>query len=117
MTDDVINVPVGLTTDGLIGRRYLARILDSIVMVLLLGVLVLAVEVISTGSRLRTEVRTQTQVLPVAGLVLIAWVAYGALLESSRWQGTVGKRLVGLRVYNSQGARVTMTQAAARAFV
>lgn len=39
MTEDLIRVPNGLTTDGLIGRRYFARFIDST----LIGLIAIAV--------------------------------------------------------------------------
>ena len=39
MTDELVRVPSGLTTQGLLGRRYLARIVDSII----IGALAVAV--------------------------------------------------------------------------
>ena len=50
-------------------------------------------------------------------LLLRAWIGSGAVLESSRWQATIGKRVVGLRVYNSSGGRITLMQAFVRALV
>ena len=45
---------------------------------------------------------------------LIVWIAYGAVFESSTWQATVGKRVMGIRVYGEQGHRLTLLRAAAR---
>ena len=36
MSDEAIRVPAGLTTDGLLGRRYLARCIDSVFIALLM---------------------------------------------------------------------------------
>jgi uncharacterized RDD family membrane protein YckC len=109
MSEGAIEVPSGLTTQGLPGRRYMARVIDSVI-ILLIGILVWAV-IVSGRS-------FQTLTLVVgAFLFLIIWVGYSALLESSSWQGTVGKRLLKLRVYDQQGGRVTMRQAAARSLV
>jgi uncharacterized RDD family membrane protein YckC len=47
-------------------------------------------------------------------LFLIFWIGYGTALESSRWQATLGKRLAGLRVYDAQGRRLGLYQAAGR---
>lgn len=102
-----IQVPTGLTTDGLLGRRYLARFIDSIAIVVLIGILVLVFSVVVTGAgRVSNSV-----VLPV---LLVVWIGYGAVLESSKGQATIGKRLMGLRVYNAHGGRLAFTQAAGR---
>jgi uncharacterized RDD family membrane protein YckC len=45
-------------------------------------------------------------------VILIA--GYGAVLESSKWQAAVGKRIMSLRVYNSEGGRLAAPQAAGR---
>jgi uncharacterized RDD family membrane protein YckC len=47
-------------------------------------------------------------------LILVDWIGYGTALESSQWQATLGKRLLGLRVYTAEGGRLTPLQAASR---
>ena len=109
MAADQIRVPSGLTTDGLIARRYLARFIDSICIVVLLG-LVVALFV-------ATMPKINTGPAGAVGLVLLLfffWIGYGTLFESSPWQATLGKRFMGLRVYNSDGGRLDPIQAAGR---
>jgi uncharacterized RDD family membrane protein YckC len=101
-----IQVPTGLTTDGLLGRRYFARFIDSVA-ILLTGILVLLFSVVVTG----TGRVTNFVLLPA---LLLFWIGYGTVLESSKGQATIGKRLMGLRVYNTQGGRLAFTQAAGR---
>jgi uncharacterized RDD family membrane protein YckC len=50
-------------------------------------------------------------------LLVIIWIGYGTALESSRWQATLGKRLMRLRVYNSEAGRAVPLQAAKRNLV
>jgi uncharacterized RDD family membrane protein YckC len=42
----------------------------------------------------------------------ILWIGYGAAFESSSLQATLGKRIMGLRVYDAQGGRLTPLRAA-----
>lgn len=44
-----IHVPTGLTTDGLLGRRYLARFIDSVAIMLLVAALALVLSVVVAG--------------------------------------------------------------------
>lgn len=46
---------------------------------------------------------------------LIVWV-YFAAMEFSRWQATVGKRLMGLQVTNKKGAPISLLQSSVRSF-
>jgi uncharacterized RDD family membrane protein YckC len=46
---------------------------------------------------------------------MIAWL-YWALLESSPWQATLGKRAMGLRVTDLQGRRISLARASGRFF-
>lgn len=46
---------------------------------------------------------------------LIGWL-YFTLMESSRYQGTIGKRLLGLRVVDMQGEPVSFVRATGRHF-
>ena len=52
--------------------------------------------------------------LNVVSLV-VTWL-YSSLLESSSWQGTVGKKLVGLRVTDLDGRRISFGRATGRHF-
>lgn len=47
-------------------------------------------------------------------VVVAVWISYGASFESSPWQATLGKRIMGLRVYDASGARMMFSQAAIR---
>ena len=51
--------------------------------------------------------------LPEFIILLISWV-YFAGLESSEWQGTIGKRLFGMRVTDTEGGRITFFRATGR---
>jgi uncharacterized RDD family membrane protein YckC len=112
MSDDVIQVPIGLTTDGLLGRRYLARAIDSIINgIVMVGTVALLGPLGSRAGAGSSSILLNLIVLP------ILWIGCGALLESSPWQATIGKRLMGLRVYDSQGGRLKVFQAAGRNLV
>jgi uncharacterized RDD family membrane protein YckC len=47
--------------------------------------------------------------------IFIAWIYY-AICETSKWQGTVGKLALGLKVTNEQLQPVTFGQASVRLF-
>ena len=104
-----IHVPTGLTTDGLLGRRYLARIIDSIVILISLAIVVGALSIVMPN--IRVSPAGNLALLPV---LLLGWIGYGALFESSKWQATLGKRVTGLRVYSIEGGRLPVMQAARR---
>lgn len=53
--------------------------------------------------------------LALALAVLGAWL-YEALLTSSSWQGTVGKRMLSLKVTDLQGHRISFARASGRFF-
>jgi uncharacterized RDD family membrane protein YckC len=106
-----IHIPAGLTTDGLIGKRYLARFLDSLVIALLsVGGFWLNGYVFGGVGPAGVVLVALTNLLSA----LVAVLLYGSLLESSPWQATLGKRLMGLRVYDQQGGRMSFGQAFAR---
>jgi uncharacterized RDD family membrane protein YckC len=48
-------------------------------------------------------------------LTMIGWL-YWAVMESSPWQATLGKRLFGIQVTDLQGKRISMARATARHF-
>lgn len=52
-----------------------------------------------------------------AGLILVGAVVgwlYSSLLESSSWQGTVGKRLIGIKVTDLAGRRISFGKSSLR---
>lgn len=55
-------------------------------------------------------------VLLILCFFLVSGWLYFALLESSSWQGTIGKRALGLYVSDAQGNRPTFGRASARFF-
>ena len=54
-------------------------------------------------------------VLMYAVAIVAGWL-YHALMESSSWQGTVGKRVLGIRVTDLDGNRITFGRATGRYF-
>jgi uncharacterized RDD family membrane protein YckC len=65
----------------------------------------------------RTNPAVQTFTRTVVPLwFFIGWLYY-SLWESSRWQATPGKRLLGLSVTDLEGRRISFFRAAGRAFV
>jgi uncharacterized RDD family membrane protein YckC len=109
MDNDSLRIPPGLTTEGLLDRRYMARFIDQ----LLLSLILIAIVVLQ-GIPLA---RTRDLGFAYWVTFLLIWIGYGTLLESSPWQATLGKRWMGLRVYNSQGSRPSLLQAAGRNLV
>ena len=82
------------------GRRYLARVIDS-----------LAIGVIVTPalSALGAPILGNRDLMTILGSLLalvVIWIGYGTFLESSLWQATLGKRLMGLRVCDFDGGRL-----------
>ena len=110
MSED-IRVPEGLTTEGLLAKRYMARFIDSILLVSVFFM-------ISFGlGMLLAPVRTVSQPLLIFCVALPIWIAYGAILESSGWQATIGKKITGIRVYDANGDRLSAPQAVGRNLV
>lgn len=91
--------------------RALAWLVDALLMnVALTGLLV-------TAGFTPEEIYSTKR--PQAAVVIIGIVAhwlYQSLLESSTWQSTVGKKLLGLRVVNTEGSRIGFGRATARHF-
>jgi uncharacterized RDD family membrane protein YckC len=46
---------------------------------------------------------------------MVSWL-YWALLESSRWQATLGKKMLGLQVTDLEGRRISFARATGRYF-
>jgi uncharacterized RDD family membrane protein YckC len=114
VTEEVIHVPARLTTTGLLRRRYLARFIDTF-LVAILATATLRLAVITLPSLPAAA----GLLIGIAGLIaaVFVWISYGAFFESSAWQATPGKRIMGIRVYDASGARLKVGQAAIRNLV
>jgi len=100
--------------------RFAAYILDSLILGLTAGVAVFA-PLMSRGAispdnpwAIYTNTSRQYVALQLL-LMMISWV-YFALLESSPWQASIGKKMLGLMVTDMQGRRISFARATARYF-
>jgi uncharacterized RDD family membrane protein YckC len=107
MSDQAIHIPVGLTTDGLLGKRYIARIIDTVILSVLVVFLTVAV-----GAIWSQGINGNGFLSVIVAAIFI--IGYGTALEASRWQATIGKRLMRIRVYTLDGGRPSLLQAAER---
>ena len=110
----VASVPVGtyVRRDAFGGfwRRLLAYLID----VLLFSALFLAIGMILAVIAPNVDVASVEGLFNILGL-LVFWVYY-ANMESGPYQGTLGKRALGLRVCDENGQRITFGRASGRFF-
>ena len=97
--------------------RFLAYLIDAMISVCIffpLGI-VLGVVAVATGEDPNSPSMLGAR-LGIDGLsVLITWLYY-ALCESSSWQGTIGKKVLGLRVTDLNGQPINFAKATGRHF-
>ena len=90
--------------------RVVARIIDTVIIAIALGV----IEFVSRG------VLDDYDTPGEEGFWTLVWFVghwlYFASLHASEWQATLGKRVVGLRVTNLQGQRISFGRATGRYF-
>lgn len=96
--------------------RFLAAVIDGILLqIVSKGLLALgffSVAPISYNYEMYMSAILSTESL---FSIVIAWL-YGALMESSSWQATLGKRAVGLVVTDMNGSRISFARATGRHF-
>ena len=61
------------------------------------------------------EINVAVQAISNLVSLVVTWLYY-ALMESSSWQGTVGKRVLGIKVTDLNGDRITFGRATGRHF-
>ncbi len=101
--------------------RFLASFLDGLVLMAFACLTGIAVAALlfgvyaGSGKNVGAMNATASFLQIVNGLVglIMGWL-YHAFLESSEWQGTLGKKWCGLRVCDSQGERLTFVKATIR---
>ena len=97
-------------TDGTLGRRFLAYLIDLAVIFMLWGVLWLAIAILG--------VLTLGLGWLLFGLLPFTAIIYNAVTISGPAQGTIGMRLAGVRVVDAtSGGRVSFIAAAAHALL
>jgi len=99
------------------GQRFLAYLIDSLLMVavfLPLGFL-LGVFIGISGGEPNDAAATAASLILNLISIIAAWL-YSAILESSVWQATVGKKLFGIRVTDMSGNRIGFGKATGRYF-
>jgi len=118
----------GPTNYAGIGSRFLAALIDGIIIGIPIGILstvlsaMMAVRVVSRASgrnynpgMAATDVGTFFAGFGFIMILsfVISW-AYFAIMESSSWQATVGKRIMGIQVADLNGNRISMGKATIR---
>jgi uncharacterized RDD family membrane protein YckC len=97
------------------------RVLASVIDGLLLNVVFLPLGIIAGVALVSSGADENSPLLPQIRHALngfeafLGWLYY-AFLESSSWQGTIGKKLVGLRVTDMDGNRISFARATGRYF-
>jgi uncharacterized RDD family membrane protein YckC len=101
-------------------RRAIAYLLDAILLGFTIGVLVLGPLMqhagLSTDNPWILFTGANRQVFAVNLLVQMAFWPYWALMESSAWRATFGKKLLNLEVTDLAGQRLSFSRASARYF-
>jgi uncharacterized RDD family membrane protein YckC len=99
------------------GQRFLAYVIDSILMAAIFLPLGFAFGVFIGMSGLEGDEMISLVASGIINLIsLIATWLYSAILESSAWQATVGKKVFGLRVTDLSGNRIGFGRATGRHF-
>ncbi|HBB94776.1 MAG TPA: RDD family protein [Blastocatellia bacterium] len=97
--------------------RVLAYLIDGVIFSVVffpLGILV-GVALVSGGADQNSPILPGIRITLNGFELLVGWLYY-AFLESSPWQGTIGKKLVGLRVTDLNGNRISFARATGRYF-
>lgn len=98
-------------------KRFLAHLVDSFFIIMVFSVLLItfaADEDMAVNVSLKYFL-IMTAWKPLIIVFIIAWLYY-AIMESSLRQGTFGKRILGMRVTDLQGNRISFAKATARFF-
>jgi uncharacterized RDD family membrane protein YckC len=100
--------------------RAVAYVIDNILLGIAAGIFILGPLMqragISTTDPWALYRNTSRQAFAIDLLMVMAQWLYWALLESSPWQATLGKKLLGLYVTDMEGKRITFARASGRFF-
>lgn len=119
-------IPSGTGSDGgditiNVGRvrpavwmRYVSTIIDFVILFVLTMLVMFGFDMMDGGLSGGVNPKVQQGGLLTLALIVL-WVGYGIVLESSSWQGTVGKKLTGLIVTDNDGEPLGFGRAVLRA--
>lgn len=102
-------------------RRGAAWLIDTVLLAVglvvlsFVGSIVAAISLLSSGQDITNDNALGVQVALLLIMFVLAWLYYAGL-ESSAWQGSVGKRLMRLLVTDVYGRRITFGRATGRYF-
>lgn len=98
-------------------RRFAAYLIDAVILALAYGVLfalLSQVGILLPADPRQGGTRWLLEVMISLATLLIGWWLYNAGLEASSWQGSIGKRLLGLQVVDANGRRLGFARASGR---
>jgi uncharacterized RDD family membrane protein YckC len=97
--------------------RLLAYLIDFLLLALIFFPLGLGagMAMVATGIQVNSPERSLVNML-INGLSIVGGWLYESLLDSSSWQGSVGKKLLGLKVTDLDGYRIGFGRATGRHF-
>jgi len=100
--------------------RAIAYTIDSVVLAAVVGIAIVGPMMshagISTENPWILFTGTSRQIFAINLAVTMASWLYWAVLESSAWQATLGKKMMGLYVTDLQGRRISLARASGRYF-
>ena len=109
-----VHAPAGAIGYAGFWRRAVAISIDAVILAVVAWPLGLAPTMaVMTGPGSASAIGKAAAVGLTRGV--LTW-AYFAGMESSAWQGTLGKRAIGLSVTDTSGARITFGRASGRCF-
>jgi len=96
-------------------KRFVAVMIDFVILVTLTFLLMMGIGIVIGGMMHDPELMTKFSQFGMLMDVVMFWL-YFALQESSPLQATLGKRLLGIYVTDSNGERLTFIRATIRYF-
>lgn len=93
--------------------RFLAHIIDGIILNIVSQPIVMIFNFNAKTATLEQALASLGSVMAVS--FIISWLYYG-IMESSSWQGTLGKKMCGLAVTDEAGQRISFGRASGRYF-
>ncbi|MBS1680818.1 MAG: RDD family protein [Bacteroidetes bacterium] len=110
-------------------QRFLALIIDAIIIGIVRSVIVVPI-LVATGLSIASEAQSYdsddpSSMLPILGTIAamagitmlistVIWVLYYSLMESSKYQATVGKLALGIIVTDASGNKLDLSKALIR---
>jgi uncharacterized RDD family membrane protein YckC len=95
--------------------RLIAYLIDSVVTIVIALIMIIGGIAMLGGNATPESVKVMSNIVSILNFIII--LGYWSITQSSSWQATIGKKVMGLKLVNQDGTRVSFMKALGRSTI